>query len=58
MTTQEEQLAALQVENSTLQEKINLLEALLKEIELNKDIPLATSYVVADPLEDINEQTG
>lgn len=51
MTREDERMAMLEAENSNLQQKIAVLEAALKEFEANRVVPLATSWVVANPLD-------
>lgn len=51
MTREDERMAMLEADNDNLRQKIALLEAALKEFESNRTIPLATSWVVADPLD-------
>lgn len=47
MSRQDERMAMLEAENDNLRQKVALLEALLKELQANRQIPQQESYAVS-----------
>ena len=47
MNRLDERMAMLEAENDNLRQKVALLEALLQELEANRQIPKQESYVVS-----------